>query len=128
MAGRLAANHEPRRLPWWAYSLLYGLRVPDDQIHYPSEVPNRAAGIFRMAGHVGSRSAGKAADHREITTKLRVGEAAKPAPRPGLICLRRRGSRATLVGPVLRGIPGGCMALKDYGCAKVHIDLYVNTQ
>ena len=25
---------EPRRLPWWAYSLLHGLRVPDDQIHY----------------------------------------------------------------------------------------------
>src|SRR5215831_18187337 len=43
---------EPRRLPWWAYSLLHGLRVPDDQMHYPSEVPNRAAGIFRMAGHM----------------------------------------------------------------------------
>jgi hypothetical protein len=40
------------RLPWWAYSLLHGMRVLDDQMHYPSEVPNRAAGIFRMAGHM----------------------------------------------------------------------------
>src|SRR6516164_576004 len=27
-------------------------RLADDQTHYPSEVPNRAAGIFRMAGHM----------------------------------------------------------------------------
>src|SRR6516225_10498462 len=52
-------------------------RLADDQTHYPSEVPNRAAGIFRMAGHM----LGERLLHRRGLVVSLVNDDPQPFPR-----------------------------------------------